>query len=363
GALTGVERLLNDGADVNGKGIDSLLPLCRAAFYGRVDVVKLLIERGADLEATAIETSSGPFLDVGSVPAVHLAIYGCHIEALQVLLEAGANPNSPDSCGTTPLMAVSYDTIPTATASEMAAALLSAGADLLLESEAHKGWKAIHYAARRGDTLLVSKFLSKEPTTVNATAEDGAAPLVVAAQLGHGETVSFLLSAGASDVGALATKGVGALFQAANQGHANVVRILLDKGYEAVGGFIKIARAIGCSIRKDFVSILRMLLYAKDETLRKVLARTRLRITRPKDTFEHEPVLHAAARFCSYRSAGVLLSAGADELAINAQGERAGDVIGSFVEKDSSRKEAWEAALRRMLKRGPAFRAQSWMWP
>ncbi|CAM9947868.1 unnamed protein product, partial [Scytosiphon promiscuus] len=105
GSLTGVERLLNDGADVNGKGIDLLSPICRAASSGRVDVVKLLIERGADLEATTIETRSDGSFRVGSAPAVHLAIYGRHIDVLQVLLQAGANPNSFNSYGTTPLMA------------------------------------------------------------------------------------------------------------------------------------------------------------------------------------------------------------------------------------------------------------------
>lgn len=37
--------------------------------------------------------------------AVHAAIYGGHADALRVLLQAGANPNSTDSFGMTPLMA------------------------------------------------------------------------------------------------------------------------------------------------------------------------------------------------------------------------------------------------------------------
>lgn len=123
--------------------------------------------------------------------ALHAAINGGQVDALQVPLQAGADSNSLDPRGDTTLMAVSNEAVPTATRLAMVEVLCSAGADLLLPNEKSKGRKAIQYAAQNGDTRLVGNLLSRAPTTLNALTEDEESPLLAAACSGHEDTVFF----------------------------------------------------------------------------------------------------------------------------------------------------------------------------
>ncbi|CAN0498604.1 unnamed protein product, partial [Scytosiphon promiscuus] len=209
-------------------------PIALAAHRGYVGIIKMLIDRGADLEAALFETDCGRFVPLYGVRAVHAATEAGHFDALRVLLKAGANPNSLTSEGTAPLMLGAMATLAAATKLEMTDVLLSAGADPLLSNEKDGGWKAIHYAALHGETLLVGKLLSSAPTTLNTLDERGGSPLVLASVNGHLDTVSFLLSVGASDAEAVETYGYSSLVSAVAQGKEDVVRMLLDEGLEAV---------------------------------------------------------------------------------------------------------------------------------
>lgn len=77
-------------------------------------------------------------------------------------------------------------------------------------------------------------------------------------------------------------------------------------------------------------------------------------------------MLHFAAEFTSLGAVKLLLAAGADEAAVDNHGALPRDVIGTAqpefgppIESDPTN----EAAIARVLKRGPAFRARSWAWP
>ncbi|CAN0126162.1 unnamed protein product [Scytosiphon promiscuus] len=365
GLLQATNRALNDGADVNGSGTDLPPPIVLAAHRGYVGIIKMLIDRGADLEAALFGADCRRFVPLYEVRAVHAATEAGHVDALRVLLEAGANPNSLTSEGTAPLMLGAIAKLAAATKLEMTDVLLSAGADPLLSNENRGSLKAIHYAAMHGETLLVGKLLSSAPTTLNALDEGGGSPLMLASVNGHLDTVSFLLSVGASDAGAVETYGYSSLVSAVGQGKEDVVRMLLDEGLEAVGGLITVPDSISCAVKRDHACILHMLLNVEGEAMREAWARTWAQPIEVNGNVPEEPMLHIAAKFCSYRAAAVLLSAGADELAVNAEGRRPSDIIGFFVENNAerSRQVSEKDAFRRMLKRGPAFRARSWVWP
>ena len=80
GDLETIERLLAEGVDVDQEGIAS--PLFFAARAGQVDAVVLLADGGADLDRTSKWGTS-----------LHIAVSRGHIEVVRVLLEKGADPS------------------------------------------------------------------------------------------------------------------------------------------------------------------------------------------------------------------------------------------------------------------------------
>ena len=88
-------RILDDGADANEPNV--IAPLQIAAFNGHVDVVQILIDRGADLEATSTMLGT----------ALHAAAQKGYADAIVVLLDAGADPDSRNKDQFTPLMTAS----------------------------------------------------------------------------------------------------------------------------------------------------------------------------------------------------------------------------------------------------------------
>ncbi|MEU7893729.1 ankyrin repeat domain-containing protein [Nonomuraea sp. NPDC049152] len=78
--------LIQAGAPVNGEPGDRETPLITAASYGDAEVAAVLIEAGADLDATAAPTSGGV---PGGTALSHAAVFGM-TEVVDVLSAAGA---------------------------------------------------------------------------------------------------------------------------------------------------------------------------------------------------------------------------------------------------------------------------------
>lgn len=176
-----------------------------------------------------------------------------------------------------------------------------------------------------------------------------------AAMTGRCTAASYLLSVGGNDAAMRAGTGSSTLAVAVLQGHAPMVRLLLDKGMDAVGGTDAILNSFGFAIEGGHAIILHMLLdahsrgSANDVTWVQVIGKVR-----------DQPVLHVAVASGSLATIHVLLAAGADDTSLNPDGKRASDVIGQSAEGDPD--PAQEAAIARILERGPAFRARSWTW-
>lgn len=91
------ELLAYDPASIDGRSADGFTALHFAAFFGRQDAARLLVNHAADVDARGTGWMIGTPL--------HSAASGSHAEVVGVLLEAGADPNARQSGGWTPLHA------------------------------------------------------------------------------------------------------------------------------------------------------------------------------------------------------------------------------------------------------------------
>jgi ankyrin repeat protein len=90
-----IRRLAAEGADVNEQSATGARPLHAAAVSGHVDAARVLVEVGAELEASA---------DNGyrSKP-LHVAAYQGHVAVAKTLVDLGADVDATDAEGSTPL--------------------------------------------------------------------------------------------------------------------------------------------------------------------------------------------------------------------------------------------------------------------
>ena len=98
GDLDRLTALLDsDPALANAWSSDGFGPLHLAAFFGRGDAVRLLLDRGADVHAAARNDLR--------VQALHSAVAARSTEIVAALLVAGADPNARQQGDFTPIMA------------------------------------------------------------------------------------------------------------------------------------------------------------------------------------------------------------------------------------------------------------------
>ena len=237
---TEVARLLiSHGAKPNGMVEPSCdTPLHMAAKGGQSEIVKLLLESGADANAAQ---------ESGGTPLLYAAEAG-HQEIVKLLLDAGANVNATYTLTkATPLHKAAL-----AGHNEVVRLLLAGGADvraICKTSDSYDGCTPLHVAAELGNDEMVKQLLTAGADP-NAKRKDGATPVQVACNNAHMASVQSLLAAKGKAKGInlekIATEDAnltrllienGAdvhqgnpLFTATKAGKADIVQILLDAG-------------------------------------------------------------------------------------------------------------------------------------
>jgi ankyrin repeat protein len=180
-----VEALLNKGADPNYRDKNSFTALhaaVRDSDYGEdaaqraraVATVKVLLAHGADVNARLHQEKPtvralNELQFEGATPLA-LAAEVNNLDAIKVLVAAGADPNIPTSMGTTPLM-------------------LAAGAGTDVQRA-----RSIE---ERGMAVETARYLWEHGADVNAVGEFGWTPLHAAAYQGLTDVIELLVSKGA----------------------------------------------------------------------------------------------------------------------------------------------------------------------
>jgi len=111
---------------------------------GRLEAVQEMLEAGADVDTRD---------EHGSTALMWAAVYG-HLEIAEVLLDKGADVNSQDESGSTPLLLATKARRP-----EIVRLLLEKGAKA--NTPNIHGWTALIYAARGGHTEIAQMLLEK----------------------------------------------------------------------------------------------------------------------------------------------------------------------------------------------------------
>lgn len=130
------ERLRDDPATATALSTDGFTALHFAAFFGKAEAARILLEHGASVETyTRNAFANHP---------LHAAAAGRHPEVCRVLLAAGADVNATQ----------------------------------------HGGFAPLHEAAQHGDAEMTELFLSAGADP-SATTDDGKTPAEIAAAAGH----------------------------------------------------------------------------------------------------------------------------------------------------------------------------------
>ncbi|KNG90903.1 hypothetical protein ANOM_000970 [Aspergillus nomiae NRRL 13137] len=186
-----VRFLIERGADVGVSCEHEWTPLHSASSHGHAEIVKLLLENGA--EATIVEMT-GAVVSVNvangsGVTPLHMTSNQGHTELVQLLLDHGANVSAVDSRGWTALDLACYGGH-----IEIVRLLIDNGADLAGADE--NGCTPLHSAAENGQLEVVELLLARG-ADINAVDNDGHPPIRCASENGHWEVVRVLVEKGA----------------------------------------------------------------------------------------------------------------------------------------------------------------------
>lgn len=190
--LEGHERLAHDlllaGSDVNQAELCYFrgTPLTFAAAKGYEQLVRALLDRGADTSLTVIGST-----------ALHLAVRGGHLSTVEVLLAAGMTVDPIDSNGQTALHIAATCTSNT---TALIDTLVAAGADVGARHHAlGEGHRPLHTAAHAENCEAALALVQRHGADVDAADSSGGRPLHDACKRMHSEMVELLLGWGADE--------------------------------------------------------------------------------------------------------------------------------------------------------------------
>ncbi|MBF0364116.1 MAG: ankyrin repeat domain-containing protein [Oligoflexia bacterium] len=208
-----VKLLIEKGADVNLQNLYDETPLVLAAENGYLELANMLIEKGADVNRIR-------GIGIGHTP-LSLAAKNDHLELAKILIEKGANVNDKRSL----FEAAKNNHL------EMVKFLLEKGANVNKKNDSVLSETPLLAAAENKNiNLEIIKLLLEKGAQVNAVANsDNKTPLYLAAENGNLELAKILTDKGAL-VNMASREGKTPLYLAVEKSNLELAKILIDKG-------------------------------------------------------------------------------------------------------------------------------------
>lgn len=210
GQLEIIKIFLQHGADINAQDIKGRTALSLAAEAGRNDIVEFLFEKHADF----IPDNNGSH-------AIHYAAQNGHVETVELLLKKEASINGKGAGDLTPLNFAAE-----MGHTKMVNFLVEKGANPNISNRFGK--TTFHYAASNGHLEILKSLVKKNPEMIDTEDHRHNTPLIEACANGHTEIVKFLLDSKANiDKGNI--KGTNPLFAAIARGKLEVMKLLINR--------------------------------------------------------------------------------------------------------------------------------------
>ncbi|KAH8977589.1 hypothetical protein EDB86DRAFT_3249747 [Lactarius hatsudake] len=220
--------LLRHGADINAPGMNGFSPLHSASLGGDREAVQLLLEHQADINVKKY-TKEGVYT-LAFTPLYFSALAGqlevCrgYLDIVEMLLEMGADIDARDKLGSSP-----FDLAPSFWQWEITWPLAKRFGPPEPVNPWHGNRKtSLHVASKEG-RLDVVRLLIGRGEDVNCRDEQGHTPLALSSQSEHLEVVRLLLDHGA-DLDTTCQNRLTALHNASSQGYFEIVQLLIERG-------------------------------------------------------------------------------------------------------------------------------------
>ena len=215
GDLDAVKKLLQSNPElVNEANKYGMTPLFWAAQQGNLDLAKLLVDKGADINVLS------PIFGT----ALHRAVFMGHDQIAEYLLDKGAQTTAQNSTGTVLHTAAIRGNL------EAAKLLIDKGADVNTVNQ--NGEIPLFYALSTGSDRPsdLPLLLLEKGSNPNATNKEGVSVLMLAVKMGMADVADALLQKGADKAIREGATGFTLLHLAAINGYGDVVGLLLDHG-------------------------------------------------------------------------------------------------------------------------------------
>ena len=188
GRLRVVKYLVRHGANVNAKDKNGRTPLHLAIGGRHFEVVKYLVKHGADVNAK----------DKDGNTSLHKAVIMNELEVVKYLVKHGANLNAKNKEGKTPLDLAYEESYNPKVAKYLVGVYISRG---MTDVKFSNGLTLLHFAAYGGDVKQVRYLIEKKGFDINVKDGKGGLPLHYAALGGSLDVVKYLVEERGVDVG------------------------------------------------------------------------------------------------------------------------------------------------------------------